>query len=67
VGGTAMDFTKIFTLIMELAARIKQDLGDKKITVDELIGEIKLVVDDLGFGDVVILDLSKKEENREDK
>ena len=62
-----MDFTKIFTLIMELAARIKQDLGDEKITVDELIGEIKLVVDDLGFGDVVILDLSKKEENREGK
>lgn len=62
-----MDFAKIFTLVMELAARIKQDLGDKKITVDELIGEIKLVVDDLGFGNVVILDLSKKEEEKEDK
>ncbi|RLB10378.1 MAG: hypothetical protein DRG27_03160 [Deltaproteobacteria bacterium] len=61
-----MDFTKIFTLVMELAARIKQDLGDKKITVDELIGEIKLVVDDLGFGDVVILDLSKEEEKKEE-
>ncbi len=56
-----MDFTKIFGLVMALSARIKQDLGDKKITADELIEEIKLVVDDLGFGDVVIIDLSKKE------
>ena len=62
-----MDFTKIFGLVMALAARIKQDLGDKKITVDELIGEIKLVVDDLGVGDMVILDLSKNGEKKEDK
>ena len=56
-----MDFSKIIQVILAVAARIKIDFEDKKLTVDELLNLIKLTVDELGFGDVVILDLTKKE------
>jgi len=56
-----MDFSKIMQVLLAVAARIKIDFEDKKLTVNELLNLIKLTVDELGFGDVVILDLTKKE------
>jgi len=57
-----MDFNKIFPFLLTLSAKIKQDFGDKQLTVNELIDLIKVTVSELGLGDVVILDLSKKED-----
>jgi len=57
-----MDYNKILPLLLTLSAKIKQDFDDKQLTVNELLDLVKTVVNELGFGDVVILDLSKKED-----
>ena len=51
---------KLFPLFIKVSAKVEQDFRDKQITVDELLELIKTVVDELGLGDEVILDLSKK-------
>jgi len=51
---------KLFPLFIKVSAKIEQDFQDKQITVDELLDLIKTVVDELGLGNQVILDLSKK-------
>ena len=55
-----MDYAKILGLIVALSGKIQQDLQDKKITVKELLELISAGVEDLGVGDWVILDLTKK-------
>jgi len=59
-----MDFNKIFPILLEITAKLKQDFSDSQLTVDELIDLIKSVVDELGFGDIVILDLTKHKEGK---
>lgn len=55
-----MDYAKILGLIVALSGKIQQDLQDRKITVRELLDLISAGVEDLGVGDWVILDLTKK-------
>ena len=55
-----MDYAKILGLIVALSGKIQQDLQDRKITVKELLELISAGVEDLGVGDWVILDLTKK-------
>jgi len=57
-----MNTQEIFTLIGKLIGRIEQDFADKKLTIDEIIGLVKEVVDDLGYGKKVILDLNKSKD-----
>jgi len=51
---------KLFPLFIKISAKIEQDFQDRQITVDELLDLIKTVVDELGLGNQVVLDLSKK-------
>lgn len=53
-------FNKLFPLFLRLSAKVEQDFQDKQITVDELLGLIKTVIDELGLGDEIILDMTKK-------
>jgi len=57
-----MNLATILPLVVEISAKVKQDLKEGKMTIRELLKEIELVVDELGLGDIVIIDLGKREE-----
>ena len=55
-----IDMTKVFAALMGLVSDTSQAAEDRKITVDEALDLVKNTIDNLGLGNVVITDFSKK-------
>jgi predicted kinase len=50
----------VLSVFMAVAAQLQKDFSDKKITVREFLELVQTVIEELGLGDKVILDFSKK-------
>jgi len=57
-----MNSTKLLGIAMLVLAELEDDIKDGKITVGELLDNVKVIVEKLGYADKSLIELFRKEQ-----